>query len=136
LNSMYCVYIVASASGVLYVGVTSDLERRVAEHKAGTVPGFASRYKCTRLVMAECCDNVWDALAREKQLKGWRRSKKAALISRENPKWEDLADVDVYAQVLSASQPDEPWRIGEPRGPSTGSGWHHAEAPAVAMSSC
>jgi putative endonuclease len=89
--AMKCVYIMSSNSGVLYLGVTSDLERRVAEHKAAT-SGFAARYRCRRLVFYECCDSIKAAIAREKQLKGWRRSKKAALISSLNPRWEDLSE--------------------------------------------
>lgn len=87
----YWVYIMASRSGVLYVGVTGDLERRVAEHRAKATPGFTARYNCTRLVHVETYTVVRDALAREKQLKGWRRERKRALIAAQNPSWADLA---------------------------------------------
>jgi putative endonuclease len=89
---MYCVYIMSSNSGVLYIGMTSDLQGRVAQHKSGSIPGFTATYRCRRLVFVECFDSVQDAIARERQLKGWRRSKKAKLISRENPLWADLSE--------------------------------------------
>jgi putative endonuclease len=85
------VYITASRSGVLYVGVTNDLERRIGEHQAGAVRSFTSRYRCFRLVYAEPFASVLDAIAFEKKLKGWRRSKKVALINRDNPEWADLS---------------------------------------------
>ena len=78
-------------NNVLYVGVTNDLERRVWEHKNGDVPGFTSRYGVTRLVFREDYSDVREAIAREKQLKGWRRDRKIALIEAENPTWRDLS---------------------------------------------
>ena len=91
----YWVYIVASRTGTLYTGVTNDLARRAAEHKAGALSGFASKYKCTRLVFAQEFESILDAIAAEKKIKAWRRSKKVALIERENPSWIDLAiDLD------------------------------------------
>jgi putative endonuclease len=87
----YYVYIMANRSGTIYIGVTNDLERRVAEHKARATPGFTARYNTTRLVYYEDTDDVWAALEREKQLKGWRRSKKVELIQGMNPHWMDLS---------------------------------------------
>ena len=87
----YCVYILASRSRALYVGVTGNLLARVLQHKTGTVDGFTSRYRADRLVHFEETDYVHAALAREKQIKGWRRERKVALIERANPTWEDLA---------------------------------------------
>jgi len=87
----YYVYILANRAGVLYVGITNDLERRVAEHRSGVVDGFSRKYNVTRLVYSEDCGEVRDAIAREKQIKGWRRSRKLALIAATNPQWEDLA---------------------------------------------
>lgn len=87
----YWVYLMASRSGALYVGVTGDLARRVGEHRARAVPGFTARYFCDRLVHAEPYRDVRDALAREKQLKGWRRERKRALVAEGNPRWDDLA---------------------------------------------
>ena len=88
----YYVYIMTSRTGTLYVGVTSDLPRRVHEHKTKAFPGFTAKYNVNRLVHFESTDDVRDALAREKQIKGWRRSKKLALIKSDNPKWQDLAE--------------------------------------------
>jgi len=88
----YYVYIMASWSRVLYVGVTNDLERRVLEHKNGLLPGFTSRYRVTRLAYFETHERVTDAIEREKQIKGWRREKKVALIESMNPTWRDLAE--------------------------------------------
>ncbi len=87
----YYVYMMASISRVLYVGMTNDLRRRVAEHKAGVTAGFTRRYGVNRLVHFEMTSNVRAAIEREKQFKGWRRSKKVELIERENPEWRDLS---------------------------------------------
>jgi putative endonuclease len=84
------VYILAGASRVLYVGVTSDLERRVAQHKAKLVSGFVKKYNVTELVYFEVHGDIRGAIAREKQIKGWRRSKKTDLITANNPTWKDL----------------------------------------------
>jgi putative endonuclease len=81
----------ASRSRVLYVGVTNNLARRIAEHRAGLVDGFTKRSKTTKLVHFEKTSNVWTAIAREKEIKGWRREKKVALIERDNPGWNDLS---------------------------------------------
>jgi putative endonuclease len=87
----YFVYILSSATRTLYIGVTNDLARRLYEHKHKLVPGFTSKYGVTRLVYYEATGNVHEALAREKQLKGWLRAKKIALIEAANPGWEDLS---------------------------------------------
>jgi putative endonuclease len=92
MNHEYWTYIVASLSGMLYIGMTNNIERRMREHKSGEFEGFASEYKCNRLVYLEGFDDVRNAIDREKQLKGWRRSKKIALIQAQNPRWEDLAE--------------------------------------------
>jgi putative endonuclease len=86
----YYVYIVASKSGVLYVGVTNDLERRIGEHKAKRIPGFSAKYHCDRLVWFEEFVNVSEAIETEKRIKGWRREKKIALIAEKNPAMADL----------------------------------------------
>jgi putative endonuclease len=78
--------------GTLYVGVTNDLERRVHEHKSGSVPGFTSKYKVDQLVYCEETSDVQAAIAREKQIKGWVRRKKIELIESANPLWVDLAE--------------------------------------------
>ena len=92
---VYHVYILASASGVLYTGVTNCLERRAAEHKQGTSPGFTKRYGVTRLVYFEGFGDVRDAISREKQIKRWRREKKLEIIRAMNPALRDLSE-DFY----------------------------------------
>lgn len=87
-----CVYIMASRSGVLYVGVTSDLLRRVHAHKRKLVPGFTKRYNVTRLVYFEQGLDMRSAIEREKQIKGWARARKIDLIETLNPEWKDLSD--------------------------------------------
>ena len=89
----FYVYIMASRSRVLYVGVTNDLARRVKEHKGGLVTGFTSRYRITRLVYFEEFADIRDAIAREKDLKGWVRMRKTHLIESSNPTWEDLSSL-------------------------------------------
>ena len=84
------VYILASATGVLYVGVTNDLERRIEEHRRGDMAGFTRAHTVYRLVYFEGFQDVRSAIAREKQLKRWRRDKKIWLIRRDNPGFTDL----------------------------------------------
>ncbi len=86
----FFVYIMASQSGTLYIGVTNDLLRRVYEHKEGLIAGFTKKYRCIKLIYYESYKNVNDAIAREKQLKNWNRKKKEFLINKFNPLWEDL----------------------------------------------
>jgi putative endonuclease len=88
----YWVYIMASLTGTLYIGVTGELHVRVLQHRAGEVEGFSSTHKCVRLVYYEAFDDVHKAIAREKQLKRWRREKKIACIEKVNPRWQDLAE--------------------------------------------
>jgi putative endonuclease len=87
----YFTYIVASRSHTLYTGVTGDLRKRVFEHKWKEHEGFTEKYNCDRLVRFECYQDVTAAIAREKQLKGWRREKKIALIEKMNSAWLDLS---------------------------------------------
>lgn len=87
----YYVYLLASHSGTLYVGVTNDLVRRVRQHKQGANDGFTKRYRVNRLVWFESGGDVMGAIAREKQIKAWRREKKIALIVKCNPAWNDLS---------------------------------------------
>jgi len=88
----YGVYILTNKSGTLYVGVTNDLERRMSEHKGSLVAGFTKKYKINRLMYYETFNDVDAAIYREKQIKGWRREKKIALIEAENPMWKDLSE--------------------------------------------
>ena len=87
----YYVYIMASISRTLYIGITSNLFRRVEEHKDGLAGSFTSRYQIKKLIYYETYGDVRYAIEREKQLKGWRRSKKVALIESINPAWKDLS---------------------------------------------
>ncbi|HVC53631.1 MAG TPA: GIY-YIG nuclease family protein [Stellaceae bacterium] len=88
-----CVYILASRrNGTLYVGVTSDLVRRVAQHRSQAVAGFTRDYGVYRLVYAEFHETMPDAILREKRIKKWRRTWKLELIERENPQWLDLLE--------------------------------------------
>ena len=87
----FYVYIMTNKSRTLYTGVTSNLERRVYEHKHKLIPGFTSKYNITMLVYYETTPDVRAAIAREKQIKGWLRSKKIALIESANATWTDLS---------------------------------------------
>jgi putative endonuclease len=89
----FYVYIMTSGprSHVLYTGITVNLPRRIFQHKHKLIPGFTSRYNVTRLVYYQMFVYPGDAIAREKEIKGWRRSKKIALIESMNPHWRDLA---------------------------------------------
>ena len=88
---MFYVYILTNKRGnVLYTGVTNDLSRRIYEHKHGSIDGFTKKYNVNRLVYFETCNYAVDAIAREKQVKGWSRKKKDELITAFNPAWEDL----------------------------------------------
>ena len=79
-------------SDALYIGMTNNLARRVWQHRTGRMEGFAATYRIDRLIYAEPFAEVRDAIAREKQLKGWRREKKIALIEATNPEWNDLGE--------------------------------------------
>jgi putative endonuclease len=87
----YYVYIMSNQSRTLYIGMTSDLEFRVAQHKQRHIPGFTAKYNCTKLVYFEEFTEVTQAIEWEKKLKGWVRRKKIALIEERNPQWDDLA---------------------------------------------
>jgi putative endonuclease len=87
----YYVYIMASISRVIYVGVTNNIERRCAEHKSGCIEGFTKTYHCTKLVWYEWFRDIRQAIACEKRIKGWARRKKVALIEAMNPRWCDLS---------------------------------------------
>jgi putative endonuclease len=91
-EKVYFTYIVASRSHTLYLGMTGDLQKRVFEHKQKTHEGFSATYNCNRLVWFERFMSPTGAIAREKQLKGWTRAKKIALIETKNPTWNDLSN--------------------------------------------
>jgi putative endonuclease len=90
--NQYYVYIMTNRSKTLYTGVTNDLTRRVYEHKNKMIDGFTKKYNITKLVYFEETNDILSAITREKQIKGWLRSKKIALIGSVNPKWEDLSE--------------------------------------------
>ena len=87
----YYVYIMTNHARTLYVGMTNDLERRVIEHKKKLIEGFTSKYSISQLVWYEEFNDVNQAIEAEKKLKGWRRSRKIALLESVNPAWQDLA---------------------------------------------
>lgn len=87
----YYVYIMSSASRVLYIGMTNNLLRRIYEHKNELIEGFSKKYKCKRLVYFDQSNDVKSILEREKQIKRWNRKKKIELINTLNPEWEDLS---------------------------------------------
>ncbi len=94
MEKAYYVYILTNASStVLYTGFTSDLVRRLFEHRNKLIEGFTMKYRADRLVYFECYEDVWEALAREKEIKAWRREKKERLIRTMNPSWKDLSGV-------------------------------------------
>jgi putative endonuclease len=94
----FYVYIMASRSGTLYVGMTNNIQRRVEEHRLGQKDCFTKWYDCTRLVFVEFHQYVLNAIEREKQIKSWSREKKEEFIRALNPHWDDLAD-QLYASL-------------------------------------
>ena len=116
MKHTYCVYILASRSRNLYTGVTGNLQQRMIEHRQGLVPGFTTRYRIFRLVYVEQFGSIHAAIAREKQIKGWRREKKIWLVERRNPTWEDLAErlSNHYSSLQLQNQ------IPHPRSPKAG----------------
>ena len=93
MKRQYYVYIVTNGwNRVLYTGMTNDLEKRIYQHKHKLVGGFTSRYNASNLVYYEACEDVLSVIAREKQIKGWTRKKKIALIESMNPDWGDLSE--------------------------------------------
>ncbi len=92
MTMQYYVYIMTSPTGTLYTGMTNDLQRRVYQHKHKLIEGFTKKYNITRLVYYEETNDVQTALAREKEIKGWLRRKKIALVESVNPTWQDLSE--------------------------------------------
>ena len=92
MNTYYVYIMTNKYNTVIYTGMTNDLQRRVYEHKEKLVPGFTSKYNVTKLVYFEEGADVKEVIQREKQIKGWLRRKKIALIESENPKWRDLSN--------------------------------------------
>lgn len=97
MDGQPAVYIIASKrNGTLYIGVTSDLRKRIWEHREGFVDGFTKKYNVHRLVYYELFDDMYNAITREKRLKKWRRAWKIRLIEEKNPRWDDL-----WPQILT-----------------------------------
>ena len=120
----YCVYIVGSLSGTLYIGMTGNLHKRAFEHKCHRIEGFTDKYDVERLLYWESYDDVHNAIGREKQLKGWRREKKVVLVESMNP------------QCLDLSKEWYPWmkECEEGRGASTAEDRSQAtDLPALSM---
>ena len=105
MERAYFVYILSSRSRNLYVGVTSDLIRRMWEHRVHAVPGHTARYRIDRLVHFETFADPASAIAREKRIKGWLRSRKIALIEQSNPTWEDFAKAWLEESSLGKAGP-------------------------------
>lgn len=101
---IYYVYLMASKSRTLYCGMTSSIRRRSSEDRSKEHDGFTAWYNCDRLVWFESYRYVNNAIAREKQIKNWRREKKVALIEENNPTWEDLS----AAWCLATADPSAP----------------------------
>ena len=120
MSRTYWVYILASRSRNVYTGVTNDLQRRMIEHRQGLVPGFTSRYRIFRLVYFEPFGDIRDAIAREKEIKGWRREKKIWLIEKRNPTWHDFAED--FAGSKSGSLTAVPTKRGRVRDDSAAGG--------------
>ena len=92
MEKSYFVYIMSNCSKMLYTGVTNDVEIRAFLHKSKRAPGFTQKYNLHKLVYFERLGDIREAIRREKQIKGWLRSKKVALIESVNPEWNDLAE--------------------------------------------
>ena len=88
----YYVYIMTNKSGTLYTGVTNNLRRRVAQHKSKVSSSFTQKYNINKIVYFEATSDIYSAITREKQIKGWIRKKKIALIESVNPEWKDLSE--------------------------------------------
>ena len=91
-DKTFYIYIMASKSGTLHVGMTNNIKRRVLEHKNHLAPGFTDKYSIDRLLYVENFANPASAINREKQIKAWRREKKVKLIDSQNPAWNDLSE--------------------------------------------
>jgi len=109
----YYVYVMTNKSRTLYTGITNNLERRVYEHKNKLIEGFTKKYNITKLVYYEISNDVEAAIAREKQIKGWLRRKKIALIESVNPQWKDLSKGWFRDVTLSDSEGSQILRLAQ-----------------------
>jgi putative endonuclease len=120
---LYYVYILSSLSGTLYTGITNNIYNRTLQHKNKENPGFTSKYDVNRLVYYEVFKDVRAAIRREKEIKGWTRKKKIALIESMNPKWKDMAagwGEEVPAPSWQLRNPREDKHPRDSSGPKTG----------------
>ena len=102
-NSFYIYFLSNHCNGVLYVGVTNNITRRIAEHKAKIDKGFTYQYNCDKLVYYETYNSIIEAITREKQLKNWKRDWKNKLVNDFNPKWKDLSEeIGVDKEYINA----------------------------------
>ncbi|HEV7302217.1 MAG TPA: GIY-YIG nuclease family protein [Tepidisphaeraceae bacterium] len=129
----YDVYILASPSRVLYVGVTSDLAGRMHQHRNRLVPGFTARYGVTRLVFRETFGDVTQAIDWEKKIKGWRREKKVKLIESVNPEWRDLYDDSTEGGPGPSLTVAIPRVATAPLGMTTGAGGDVLDGPPMTL---
>ncbi len=129
----YCVYIMASASRVLYTGVTNNIQRRVSEHREGRVPGFSARYKTRELVHLELFGDIRVAIAREKQIKGWLRVKKIALIQSANPRWKDLSSEWRARRPAAMPNRSDVVILSEAKNPSESGGKRDSSSPKAGL---
>ena len=109
----YFVYIMSSKSRRLYTGVTANIERRVAQHKAGEIKGFTQQYQINRLVYFEVFQLIANAIHREKEIKHWVRARRVALVEHDNPTWDDLSEewskpIELLKPVAVAGKADPP----------------------------
>jgi putative endonuclease len=121
-QKQYYVYIMTNYAHTLYTGVTNDLIRRVCEYKMKLVHGFTARYGLSSLAYFEVTEDIEAAIMREKQIKGWLRGKKAALIESMNPEWKDLSGEWLDCHSEGAKRPKNPYSIGKVTYPSLRSG--------------
>ena len=112
MSKEYYVYVMTNKSRTLYTGVTNNLMRRVLEHKNKLVKGFTSKYNIQFLVYYEASTDIHAAIAREKQIKGWLRAKKIALIDSVNPEWKDLSQ-EWFIEPEKASEDKGTARVGD-----------------------
>ena len=110
----FAVYILANRSGVTYVGMTSNLFNRMAQHREGLIPGYTTEHNIKRLVYFEPIENAHAAVARERQIKKWRRSRNVALVESINPTWEDLFPAFVAGRSLEYGRGDGPFPTTRP----------------------
>jgi putative endonuclease len=119
----FWVYILSSRSGTLYVGITGYFEERIHQHKYDSIEGFTKKYQIHRVVCYESYQDVYVAIAREKQVKRWRREKKIALIEKMNPRWQDIAETGEercgFGVRVWGELPESAWWRKHPRGLST-----------------